>query len=394
MTISISKPLPPTDSSEPDKPEADDNMVRGFMSFPTDPPEEDILAGNAWLRVGDVHFLNSSAGAGKSVFLIQASMAWGLGLPFIGITPARPLRILHFVGEDDESTLGQCREGFIENAVATIGRDIRPGEIATLDRMVRTDFSRQFTGNQFIARLDKMLTDEPADLVLINPLLSYIGGDIVKDAGIFLRGGLMPIMQRHRAATLIGHHTCKLTKASWQEMDFTYSGIGGGEVANVPRSILTLAPTKAKGMHALYVSKRQTTGWKDDDDKFTDHVFIRRTDNPTRPAWLPVSHQDAEAMIEDGAQAKGRKKTFEGLEFEVVEEVTTGATERKALIATLIRVHGCGESTAIGAINKARRLGLVGEFREKNPNGGAEVLWLCLPEHLEQGLKKIPTLAP
>ena len=99
-------------------------------------------------------------------------------------------------------------------------------------------------------------------------------------------------------------------------------------------------------------------------------------------------------MIAEGASAKGRKQTFEGLEFDVVEEVTTGATERKALIATLIRVYGCGESTAIDAINKARRLGLVGEFREKNPKGGAAVLWLCLPEHLEQGLKKIPTLDP
>jgi hypothetical protein len=83
--ISISQPLPPT-NSDPEKPNTD-SMVRGFMSFPTDPPEEDILAGNAWLRVGDVHFFNSSAGAGKSVALIQASMAWGLGLPFLSIKP-------------------------------------------------------------------------------------------------------------------------------------------------------------------------------------------------------------------------------------------------------------------------------------------------------------------
>jgi hypothetical protein len=69
--------------------ESTDSMVRGFSSFPTDPLPENILAGNAWLRVGDVHFFNSSAGAGKSVALIQASMAWALGLPFLGIKPAR-----------------------------------------------------------------------------------------------------------------------------------------------------------------------------------------------------------------------------------------------------------------------------------------------------------------
>lgn len=383
MNISITPALPPT-NSDPEKPNTD-SMVYGVMSFPTDPPEEDILAGNAWLRVGDVHFFNSSAGAGKSVALIQASMAWGLGLTFLGIKPARPLRVLHFVGEDDESTLGQCREGFIENAIATFGREIQADELAKLDSMVRTDFSRQYTGKAFLARLDAILTDEPADLVLINPLLSFIGGDIVKEASEFLRVGIMPIMQRHRAASLIAHHTCKLTKASWEEMDFTYSGIGGGEVANVPRSILTLAPTKAKGLHALYVSKRPTTGWKDDDDRFTDHVFIRRTENPARPAWLPVSHEDAAAMIGEGATEGGRKKKVGP--GDVVAMVKTGAAMQKDIIAGLIKAKGCGMSTAKDAVMEARDLEVVATFEEKNPRGGKSIVWVCLPEHLSQWVK-------
>jgi hypothetical protein len=383
--ISISQPLPPT-NSDPEKPNTD-SMVRGFMSFPTDPPEEDILAGNAWLRVGDVHFFNSSAGAGKSVALIQASMAWGLGLPFLSIKPARPLRVLHFVGEDDESTLGQCREGFTENALATFGREIQPGELAKLDDMVRTDFSRQYTGKAFLARLETILTEEPADLVLINPLLSFIGGDIVKEASEFLRGGIMPIMQRHRAGCLIAHHTCKLTKASWDEMDFTYSGIGGGEVANVPRSILTLAPTKAKGLHAVYVSKRPTTGWKDDDDKFVDHIYIKRTDNPARPAWLPVSHEDAEAMIGEhspaGESGRSKKATAE----HIVEAVKTGAMARPALLAQIQRERHCTETPAKNALREARKEGLVKTFEQPTASGGKATVWVCLPEHLHQWVK-------
>jgi hypothetical protein len=369
-------------------PDSTDSMVRGFSAFPTDPLPENILAGDAWLRVGDVHFFNSSAGAGKSVALIQASMAWALGLPFLGIKPSRPLRILHFIGEDDESTLGQCREGFLENAVATFGRKITAAEIASLDDMVRTDFSRQYTGNGFVARLERILADEHADLVLINPLLSFIGGDIVKEASEFLRGGIMPIMQRHRAACLIAHHTCKLTKTSWAEMDFTYSGIGGGEVANVPRSILTLTPTKAKGLHALYISKRTTTGWKDDQDKFTDHIYIKRTDNPSRPAWLPVSHEDAAAMIGDNAPsgfAEGRtKKATVG---HIVEAVRTAAMARPALLAQIQRENHCTETPAKNALREARERGLVGTFEQPTPGGGKKTIWVCLPEHLTQWVK-------
>ena len=99
-------------------------------------------------------------------------------------------------------------------------------------------------------------------------------------------------------------------------------------------------------------------------------------------------------MIAEGAQAKGRKKTFEGLEFEVVEEVTTGATERQELIKTLRRATGCGEGVAKDALKKARSMGLVATFTEKNPKGGKPVLWFCLPDHLEQWSKKIPTLDP
>lgn len=383
--ISISKPLPPT--NDPDEKPIADSMVRGFMTFPTDPPEEDILAGNAWFRVSDVHFFNSSAGAGKSVALIQASMAWGLGLPFLGIKPARPLRVLHFVGEDDESTLGQCREGFLDNFKEVFGREIEPGELHKLDDMVRTDFSRQYTGKSFLARLDTILTDEPADVVLINPLLSFIGGDIVKEASEFLRVGIMSIMQRHRAGCLIAHHTCKLTKASWEEMDFTYSGIGGGEVANVPRSILTLAPTKAKGLHALYVSKRPTTGWKDDDDKFTDHVFIKRTDNAARPAWLPVSHDDAEAMIGEQVPPASGGRSKKASPSDIVDAVKDGAMARPALLAQIQRENQCSETPAKNALKEARKLGVVATFEQPTAGGGKNTIWVCLPEHLQQWVK-------
>lgn len=356
-----------------------DPIIRGFMGFPTDPPQESILAGNAWLRRGDLAFLNSSAGAGKTVGMVQASIAWGLGLPYFGIAPARPLRILHFVGEDDDSTLGQCREGLIENARELFGRDLRPGEVESLDQMVRTDFSRQYIGNSFIARMDTLLTEEAADVVMVNPLLSFIGGEIVANASEFLRGGIMPVIQKHSAAALVAHHTPKLSRDGWENIDPTYSGTGGGEVANAPRAILTLMPTKAPAISVLRVSKRQTTGWKDGDDRFTDHAFFRRTDNPNRPAWLPVSHEEAaELMTDEEPSGKTRKATPQ----HVVELVKSGAMTRAAVVDSLRRDRKCSERPAKEAIAEARSLGMVDHFEQKQPGkAGKPVVWLCLPEH-------------
>lgn len=369
---------------EAEHPRADHTLVRGFMSFPTNPPAEDVLAGIAWLRICDIHFLNSSAGAGKSVAMIQGTIAWGLGLPWLGIAPTRPLRILHFVGEDDESTLGQCREGFLQHAQATVGRTVEPAELQKLDAMVRTDFSRQYTGNGFLVRLEEMLTEEPADVVFINPLLSFIGGEIVANASMFLRDGIMPIMQKHRTACIIAHHTCKLSKASWDDMDFTYSGIGGGEVANVPRSILTLAPTKVKGLNILHVSKRPTTGWTDDDGRFTDHIYLRRTDNPARPAWLPVSHEEAESSRdgEKTAKAGGRKVCVQ----DIVEAVKEAPMDRPRLLAKLQSEKHCSIKPAQEALRDARALGVVCTFEQANPRGGKAILWVSKPGSESQGV--------
>ena len=155
-------------------------------------------------------------------------------------------------------------------------------------------------------------------------------------------------------------------------------------MANVPRSILTLVPTKTKGLHCLHVSKRPTTGWTDDEGSFTDHLYLRRTDNPSRPAWLPVSHEEAAELMKGSAPEVRTKKVTPQ---DVVDAVATGAMDRQSLLAKLRRERKCSEKTAKDAIRDAREDEIVSTFNRPNPKGGKEILWLCLPEHLEQFTK-------
>ncbi|MEK7952614.1 hypothetical protein [Luteolibacter soli] len=167
-------------------------------------------------------------------------------------------------------------------------------------------------------------------------------------------------------------------------MDLTYSGIGGGEVANVPRSILTLAPTKTKGLHCLHVSKRKTTGWKDPDGRYTDRYLIKRTDNPSRPAWLPVTPHEAETLISEGQATKGNTKSRKVGPHHVVQAVTTGDMQRKALLEQLARDHHCGLRSVEAAYSEAKALELIDTYSEKNPRGGKNLTWVCLPDRKPQ----------
>jgi AAA domain len=398
--ISISKTLPPFPDDDDDQPTPDEKqeggstagtdhsiLVDGINSYPTVVPPETVLLGDDWLRLGDIAHFISTAGAGKSVAMFQMAISWGLGLPYMGIKPTRPLRILIFSGEDDGTTIGQCREGFLENAETITGVDVAAQDLARLDGMIRTEFSREYVGERFHGHLVKLLADFPADLVLINPLLSYLGGEVVATVSTWLRAGLMPILQAHKCAALIAHHTPKMSKDGWDTTDDTYSAIGGGEVANIPRAILTLRPTPADGISVVTVSKRQTIGWRDDHEKYTTKYFVRRSGNPFRPAWIPVPFDEAEDSIgvtKSRAKTKADSKCTSG---HVEAALQAGPTMRQALIERLMVKCQCSSRTAVEAITHAEGMGVISSFNETNPNGGKALKWLRLPEHANQGAK-------
>lgn len=362
-------------------------VVFGVMDYPTESPPESILLGNGWIRRGDIATFISTAGAGKSVAVTQAAMAWGIGLPCLGISPARPLRILLFSGEDDGVTIGQCREGFLEHSQAITGRQLSAADLEPLDRMLRIEFCREHVGLRFHAHLAALLREEPADLVIVNPLLSYIGGEVVAEASTWLRAGLMPILQEHDCAALIAHHTPKLAKDGWDNTDDTYSAIGGAELANIPRAILTLRPTGADGLSVLKVSKRQTTGWKDARGSFTPCYFVKRTDNPERPAWLPVDSDEAADSIADSKPQGSGKGDRKATPAKVCEQLQTGAMQRQALIAAVMKSCNCSDRPARDAIRDAIADKLVVTFDERNPRGGNPIQWLCLEGQKNQWVK-------
>lgn len=355
-------------------------IVRGVNSYPTETPPEDVVLGNGWIRRGDIATFISTAGAGKSVAVTQAAMAWGLGLPYLGIRPPRPLRIILFSGEDDGVTIGQCREGLLEHSEAITGKRLTAADLAPLDDMLRTEFIREHVGLSFHGHLAGMLREEPADLVIINPLLSYLGGEVVGCVSEFIRAGLMPILQAQDCAALIAHHTPKLAKDGWENTDDTYSGIGGAEIANIPRSVLTLRPTPAQGLSVVNVSKRQTTGWKDSEGNYSTRFFIARTDNPERPAWIPVPHDEAEELISEAKPSGNAKQTSrKATPDKVVEIVEARPVTRQDLIARVMVVCECKETSADRAIRAAVASGEIEAYGEVNPRGGKLIKWLRMP---------------
>jgi hypothetical protein len=275
------------------------------------------------------------------------------------------------------------------HAEAIFGKPLSPDDLQGLDSMLRTEHGQRLSGDAFIAHVDRLLEAEPVDVVILNPMLSFVVGDLVSEVGGFLRQKLAVLAEKHDCAFLIFHHTIKLRKGSWDEIDPIYSATGGAEPANVGRSILCLAPTPVLGLYVLHVGKRTSTGWTDDDGNFVDKVYFKRGTNPKRPGWLPVSHAEAVELI---GEAKGKKGSSRKCSAEYVVEVlrgNDGRAWRADLLDMIATACDCSVATAKKSLDEARHAGLISEVMKKPLNGGQKQLWLFLPEVGEGGEAKV-----
>ena len=220
-------------------------------------PEADqsVLLGRRWLCQGQGAMWIGPSGIGKSVLAVQAALTWALGRPFFGIVPARPLKSLIVLGEDDKGDTSEMVRGSVEGLDAA-------GELEALRQRVIIVQECVATGGDFCRLLYLLVSAHSPALVWINPLLAFLGGDVNSQevCSKFLRNGLNPIAMRHACAIHVIHHTTKpstdpKTRAHWSRSDYSYIGAGSAELTNWPRAVCFLREV-GDGEFRLMLCKR------------------------------------------------------------------------------------------------------------------------------------------
>jgi len=266
------------DCGTPDAPETEQDappVCRSLADLAPPLPEKDnpaALFRNGWLRKGGGAFLVSTSGTGKSVWTVQASLLWAQGLPAFGIVPVRPLKIGIVQAEDDDDEMVKFRNNITDGLVEQAGLDLGQVEAAARSGVYLFNPVGK-VGVAFIEYLGKILETFPElDLLIVNPLQSYFGGDISRNAEIsrFLRGWLDPLMKPNKVGVLFVHHTNKPPNAKerkeWGADAFaSYIGAGGAEIVNWARAVLALMPCENdSGLFRLTAAKRgKQLGWED-----------------------------------------------------------------------------------------------------------------------------------
>jgi hypothetical protein len=234
------------------------------LKAPSRDDGRELICDRFLCRAGSLLFVGPT-GAGKSSAAMQAGILWSIGRPFFGLRPSAPLRVLYVQAENDPGDLYEIRNGIYEGLELfakdrqTAGENIR---IATVNDVVATDF--------LVSVLPPLLAEHRPDLLILDPLLAYIGGDVTRQdvTSNFVRSGLQSAVAQADCGLLVVHHPPKPRKDTGENKsgEDAYFGAGSADLANWARAVIVLKPTTHHGIYELRLAKRgQRARWVEAD---------------------------------------------------------------------------------------------------------------------------------
>ncbi len=198
----------------------------------------DSLVGKRFLCRDGSWLIVAQSGIGKSVFAMQVALHFATGRAIFELAPHIPRKVILIQAENNRLDLLEPSKSIL-NVM-----DISQDELELLRKNLFIISENKSSGTLFIKILEKICARYAPDIVIIDPLLSYIGDDISLQSvcSSFLRNQLNPVIQKFNMGLIIMHHTGKPPKDKPVKnvADLSYLGIGSSELTNWARAVSVL----------------------------------------------------------------------------------------------------------------------------------------------------------
>jgi len=258
--------------------------------------DPDVVLGNRWLCKGGSLLIVGQSGTGKSSLMMQAAVSWAVGRPFFGIRAKRPLRIVILQAENDHGDVAEAFQDCVH------GVNLHQNQRDLLDDNLAIYRDTTSVGTDFTAQLKELITRNRADMVFVDPLLSFAGIDVSdqEQASRFLRHDIAPILLETGAVLVAMHHTGKPKTAADKEgqtvADLAYAGLGSSEFTNYFREVAVLF--RCQGEHPVYkfglTKRRGRAGLQNADGDFAGDILIRHSRQQGVIRWEYAVQEDTQ----------------------------------------------------------------------------------------------------
>ena len=339
-------------------------LMRPLIDFGDTPPDpaKTLLANRFLCREGGMLFVGPS-GIGKTSAGVQQDLLWSIGLPAFGIVPARPLKILTIQAEDDDGDLSEIVSG------VKGGLQFNTEQCQQSHENCFYVAEKAHTGDEFLIKIVRPLLEEYGpDLLRINPLQAYLGGDI-KDPEItarFLRSGLNPLLAQFQCGCIITHHTPKVTfrdTKEWKASDWMYAGAGAADITNWCRAALIVDPTDKPRVFRFIAAKRASRiGWENDLSGEKEYIRHFAHDDNGSIYWR-------DALIEEVKRAGKPRKQAKDLMALIPNE---GTIPKKVLLSHVSELE-IGQVKAKGFLAELIADRRLFEWQIKRPRTNPEI---------------------
>lgn len=323
-------------------------------------PDPNNVVGERYLCRGGSLLIQGQSGVGKSSFATQLAVQWAMGRPAFGIKVIKPLRVMVVQAENDK---GDCADQ-VAGVIKGLGINVFENEFDDLNRNLIFVRNTTDTGAAFTDKLRRLVTKHRPDMVIVDPLLSFIGGDISKQevCSQFLRNWLGPIMEESGVIMTFVHHagkpsTDKDAKKGWSQNDWAYLGMGSSELVNWARAVMTLV--QQQDVFRLILAKRGGRAGATSPDG-----------SPTQTLWLRHSHEgicwvQVEEPVEEPKVAAPKRENLE-IQFGPFLDSLDGEYKKSILVELVEEfagniVEGYSSRRARDKVNQWIRQGTVKE---------------------------------
>jgi AAA domain len=267
--------------------------------------DPDELLKHRFLCRGGTLLLAGPTGIGKSSLAMQLLIRWSIEQGCFGLIPTRPLKILIIQAENDNGDLAEMRDGVLN------GLQLTESERQQALINILTYRSDDICGMDFFEKVLKPLVRKyRPDLIVIDPLLAFLGGDVNKQEVVskWLRNGLNPILRQYSCGCILIHHTNKppsgREKQNWHAGDLAYLGSGSAELANWSRAVAALRSIGSNDVFEFVLAKRGgRAGWRTPEGEKRYSTFIQHSKIPGHICWFEAD-QDSVEQVQKGRPMK------------------------------------------------------------------------------------------
>jgi len=265
--------------------------------------DPDNLIGDRWIRRGSSLLFVGQSGCGKSSMAAYQGLKWASGEAWFGVRPVRSLKVVYIQAENDIADQHDALKGA---AQMTFGKENWERGLRNANMLFFRETVR--TGADFAVMLRRLVRKTKADLVYIDPLLSYMGGNPsdIEVCANFTRHLLQPIMMETGVVLVLVHHFPKPKgKDDKPESvaDLAYSGFGSSDLTNWAREVIVMKEVGFNNPRRfmLGMAKRaDRSGMTDKDGKVTGSIMIQRGSNGD----ISWNYAEPEKFVVDKESAK------------------------------------------------------------------------------------------